>query len=59
MSQWAEIVAPQISEALGVEIAFDMRKALAAERTVQAMAAARLAAVEGVTYAQARETVGL
>ncbi len=37
----------------------DMRRALAAERTTQAMAAATLAAVEGVDFATARETVGL
>jgi hypothetical protein len=36
-----------------------MRKALAAERTVQALAAAKLAAVEGVDFATASEIVGL
>ena len=55
----AELVASQFSEALGVEIKFDMRKALAAERTVQAMAAAKLAAVDGVDFAQAMRLVGL
>ena len=56
----AELVAAQLGEALGEPaLQLDMRRALAAERTVQAMAAARLAAVEGVTFDQAHEVVGL
>ena len=56
----AELVASQLGEALGEPaLQLDMRRSLAAERTTQAMAAARLAAVDGVTYDQARETVGL
>ena len=56
----AQLVAAQLGEALGEPaLQLDMRKALAAERTVQAMAAARLAAVEGVDFATASEIVGL
>ena len=56
----AELVASQLGEALGEPaLQLDMRRALAAERTVQALAAAKLAGVEGVTFDQARELVGL
>ena len=56
----AKLVAGQLGEALGEPaLRLDMRKALAAERMVQALAAAKLAGVEGVDFDQARELVGL
>ena len=55
----AELVAWQLWEALGVEVQFDMRRALVAGWRVRALGAAKLAVVEGATFDEVCELVEL
>ena len=55
----AELVAEQLSEALGVELELDMRRARAADVATLARAAGSLVQNAGMTLADAREVVGL